>query len=247
MTQPVLRSLLFASIAPLIVVQPVIAQSAVYVSGVGFAEIKRFDSVSYDPRILASDDGFSSDATGAGGGVRIGTFLHPRWSLELAVDAGSKTRKAIPNPYVSILGGPASLRIPELAASTRFLTVSTVIGFHPPKIRRVSLGYFGGLSIVRGTYESDLPDFRILTASSLTFSSSSNIGTVVPVVVPPPNFGFRSVKRVDHSFGAIVGFEAAIDLTGHIAAVPGGRAIMFSNIGQSVLLVRPEIGVRWSF
>ena len=215
-------------------------------TGTGFAEIKQFDSVTYDPRILATEDDFSLDATGAGGGVRVGTFLHPRWSLELAIDAGSKTRKAMPNPYFSIVGAPASLRFPELAASTRFLTVSTIIGFHPLKKGRVQLGYLGGFSFVHGTHTSDLPSF-VSASSGFSLPSSPTVissNTTAIALLPPV---FQTLSRVDNSPGAVFGFEAAVDLTGRIAAVPGIRAIASSLGGQSVFLIRPEIGVRWNF
>jgi hypothetical protein len=250
MAQTVVRSLVFAGVALLSTTQPVAAQSAVYVGAAGFADIKRFDSVEYDPRVLASGDDFSLDATGAGGGVRVGTFLHPRWSLELAVDAGTRTKKAMANPYLPVLGAPASLRFPELAASTRFLTVSTIIGFHTAKAGRVQLGYLGGFSFVRGTYQSDLPSF-IIAPSAVSFSGGpstipTSVSAIATAILPGP-FTTRAITRHDNSTGAVFGFEAAIDLTRRIAAVPGIRALATSMTGQSVFLIRPEIGVRWSF
>jgi hypothetical protein len=246
MIRVVIHQLLLAGISLLVIAHPVAAQSSVYIAGAAFAEIKQFDSITNDPRVLAGENDSSLDATGAGGGVRIGTFLHPRWTLELAVDAGSNTTKTMPNLYVSILGNSSALRFPELSASTRFFTVSTIIGFHPAKMGRIQLGYLGGFSFVRGTYESELPDFRILPAGSLTFSSNTS-AVLLPTIFPPPTFEFRKVTRVDNSAGAILGLEAAVDLTAHIAAVPGIRAVTFSNSGQTVFLFRPEIGVRWSF
>ena len=75
------------------------AQSRFYVGGTAIADIRRFDSLELDPRILASLADISSrDGTAPGGGVRVGTFLHPLWSLELAVDAGSKTSNSFQNP-----------------------------------------------------------------------------------------------------------------------------------------------------
>jgi hypothetical protein len=47
--------------------------------------------------------------------------------------------------------------------------------------------------------------------------------------------------------GGLLGFEAAIDLTSRFAVVPGVRTIIFSNVGQSVFLIRPEVGARWAF
>jgi hypothetical protein len=236
---------LFASIVFLSGVQSVVAQPAVYVSGAAFADIKQFDSVEYDPFVLASGDDFSLDATGLGGGIRVGTFLHPRWSLELAVDAGTRTTKELTNPY-TILGSSSALRVPELSASTQFLTVSTVLGFHPAKRGRVHLGYLGGFSFVRGTHESALPDFRILTTGTST-SRTSGLGSLFPVTFPPIDFGSRTLKLVDNSAGGILGVEAAIDLTTRLAAVPGVRAVVFSTRGRGVFLIRPEVGVRWNF
>jgi hypothetical protein len=248
MTRSALGTLLFAILAVLADVRPLRAQSALYVTGAGFAEIKQFDRLQYDPRVLATDDDFSQDATGAGGGLRVGTFLHPRWSLELGVEAGSKTRKTMPNPYFVILGSPqSSLRRPELAESTRFLTVSTVIGFHPPKVGRVRLGYLGGFTIVRGTYDSEVPDYSILPAGRVTLAPPGTIGQLVPTIFPPPEIRFSTIKRVDQAAGALIGLEASIDITEDLAAVPGIRAITFSNSGQTVFLIRPELGVRWNF
>jgi hypothetical protein len=59
--------------------------------------------------------------------------------------------------------------------------------------------------------------------------------------------GRQTLKRIDNSVGGVLGFEAAIDMSQRLAIVPGVRAIIFSNEGQSVFLTRPEVGVRWSF
>ena len=249
MNRAVIHPLLLAGIGLLFVVRPVAAQSSVYITGVGFAEIKQFDRVAYDPFVYpGNQDDSSMDATGAGGGLRIGTFLHPRWSLELAIDIGSRTERVLPNPYVSILAIYPTLRVPELATSTRFLTVSTVIGFHPAKIGRIQLGYLGGFSFVRGIHESELPDFcSPLGLNGFGCSSFSFNDGLAPVIFPPRPIRFRTVKRADHSAAAIVGFEIVIDLTSRIAAAPGIRTLAASMQGEGVFLIRPEIGVRWSF
>ena len=139
------------------------AQSRFYVGGTAIADIRRFDSIHLDPRILASLADISSrDGTAPGGGVRVGTFLHPQWSLELAVDAGSKTTNSFQNPMDRLPIRSSTLRLPELSTSSSFLTVSTVVGFHPERMGRVRLGYLGGMALVRGTYESTFPDFSYI-------------------------------------------------------------------------------------
>ncbi len=223
------------------------AQSRLYVGGAALADIRRFDSVEYDPRVLASAFGGSPmDGTSVGGGLRVGTFLHPFWSLELAADKGSRSTTEFRNPIETLPTRSSTLRLPELSSSTRFLTVSTVVGFHPAKTGRVRLGYLGGLTFVRGTYESEIPDFSYLP--TLTFTDlSSVVAGLSSVTLPLPGITARTLRRTDNSAGGIVGFEAAIDVSQRFALVPGVRAIVFSDREQSVFLIRPEAAVRWSF
>ena len=63
----------------------------------------------------------------------------------------------------------------------------------------------------------------------------------------PITTGGQTLRRIDNSIGGVLGFEGAIDMGNHLAVVPGVRAIVFSNEGQSVFLIRPEAGVRWNF
>ena len=226
------------------------AQSNVFVTGTGFADIKRFDSVVYDPRVLAAaSDPFSLDATGAGGGLRVATFLHPRWSLELAVDAGSATKQHFPNPYEALFPR-TTLRIPELSSSTRFLSVSTVAGFHSRKMSRVQLGYLAGFSFVRATHESELPEFMALTeigVGSVTAELILPSGRISPTIFPPLPITTRTTRRIDNAPGLVLGFEAALDVASRLAIVPEVRALAFSTTGRDVFLIRPGVGVRWSF
>ncbi len=224
------------------------AQSRFYVGGAAIADIRRFDSIELDPRILASFLDISSrDGIAAGGGVRVGTFLHPRWSLELAVDAGSKSTSSLLNPVEVLPSRSSTLRLPELETSTSFLTVSTVVGFHPEKMGRVSLGYLGGMALVRGTNESTFPDFSNIPIDLPFMRSLSSIPGLSSLTQSIPNISGGTVRRTDNSVGGVFGLEAAIDLSDHFAVVPGVRAVVFSNRGQSVFLIRPEAGVRWSF
>ena len=230
------------------------AQSGTYITGIALADIKQFDSVEYDPRVLAiSSVDTSPNGTAAGGGLRVGTYLHPKWSLELGVEAESRTTKNFPNPYELLATRSSTLRLPETSQSTTFVTVNTVVGFHPPKAGRVQLGYLGGFSFVRGTYRSTTPDFRILPAGSASASASLVGGSSIswsslsPTIFPPPNLSTTTMRRTDMAAGGLLGLEAAIDLTSRLTLVPGVRTIIFSNLGQSVFLIRPEVGARWAF
>ena len=228
------------------------AQSRFYVGGTAIADIRRFDSLELDPRVLASLGDTTRDGTAAGGGLRVGTFLHQNWSLELAVDVASRTNTTFRNPIEAFPTRSSTLRLPEISNSTSYLTVSTVVGFHPQKMRRFHLGYLGGLALVRGTYESIIPNFSYIPLELAFMSGPSSfasaIGSIGSLTQPVPTItGSQTLRRIDNSIGGVLGFEAAIDMSAHFAIVPGVRAVVFSNEGQSVFLIRPEVGVRWTF
>jgi hypothetical protein len=224
------------------------AQSDTYVGVTGFADVRRFGSTQNVPFYV---DDFSLDATGTGGGVRIGTFVHPRWSLELAADLGTKTTSEYESPIrILIFPPPPPLR---LKASTSIVTVATMIGFHPPAIGRVRLGYRAGFSFLTATYTSDLPSY-VLPTGAFTWSSQlpvefrRELAGVGFTTVPPP-FSTGTAKQT-HNTGALsLGFEAAVDLTDRLSVVPDLRALAFSapTSGSSVFLIRPGAGLRWSF
>ena len=243
---PLLARLGFAMFLILAAANAASAQSRVYVGGTAIADIRRFDSIQYDPRVLASFfSGMSLDGTTAGGGARVGTFVHPMWSLEFAVDAGSMSTNVFPNPVQSLPSRSSTLRLPQISNGTSFLTFSTVVGFHPGKMGRLRLGYLGGLTLVRGTYESTIPEFGIPTDVTPVPDFRASF-TIFPSL-PSPVIESRSLRRIDNSVGGILGLEAAVDVSEHLAVVPGIRTIVFSNSGRSVFLIRPEAGVRWSF
>lgn len=212
------------------------AQDAGYVSGSVFADIRVFSHTSGVPYYA---DQFSLDATGIGGGIRIGTFLHPRWSLELSAEFASRTSVDLGNDVRILTFPPLPL---DFRASTEFLTVTTTIGFHQPAVGRFRFGYRGGFSFVRGTYESDYQVFPIAAevptrAAGLTF----------PTIVPPQ---FGQTVTQQHNSGALaLAFESAIDLTRRVAVVPELRALVFSApfSGPAVFLIRPGVAVRWKF
>jgi hypothetical protein len=223
------------------------AQPAAYITGSAFADIKRFSSSNGINYYGNDGQQFSLDGTGAGGGVRIGTFLNPRWSLEIAGDVGPRTRSNLPDPY-RILAIPVPV-IRQLKVSTKFVTVSPTIAFHPAAHGPVRLGYLAGLSLIRETYKSDYPSYGVPVPLFSRASSALGAGIGSPVIFPPPPFVVRAVTQKTNATGVIFGFEAAVDLASHIAVAPEIRVVAFStpNSGPGVFLIRPGIGVRWNF
>ena len=224
------------------------AQESVYIAGTGFADGRLFSGTSGRTTLFTED--FSRDATGAGGSIRVGTWVHPRWTLEVGADVSSKTSSTFRGPVIAIFPPPPAL---ELTSSTSFVSVSTMVGFHSPAGRRVRLGYLAGFSFVRTTYKAELPSFVLPTfnlADLGVFFDTPN-GTRGPITSfarYPFNSSLAALpsgaltdKR--NSGALTLGFEAAIDVTSRFAVVPEVRASTLSG----VFLVRPGVGARWRF
>ena len=64
--------------------------SRVYAAGALFADIREVGNVHQGGAFGLGDLG-SRDSTGVGGSFRMGTWLHPRWTLELALDIATRT------------------------------------------------------------------------------------------------------------------------------------------------------------
>jgi hypothetical protein len=205
------------------------AQSAGYVGVTGFADIRQFGSSTSG--FYGSTGDFALDSTGVGGGVRIATFLHSRWSLELGVDLASRETVDVDDPVVILIYPPPPRR--DLQASSSFVNASTMVGFHPPAMGRVRLGYRAGFSFVRATYKSNYG-----------YPYPAPLSTPARAKVVPPATTFTQ------NTGALtLGFDAAIDLTSRFSIVPEIRALVFEtpNDGSGVFLIRPGVGVRWKF
>jgi len=244
MEKPTLKlTFAFVCCIGLLLARSASAQPNLYVAGTAFSDIKQFGSGTIYYPVTGAP---TLNTTGIGGGLRVGTFLHPKVSLELGVDVGTTTEATFQYPVnilaMSILPPPNF----QLKASTGFVTVDTVLGYHPAARGRMRFGFLGGLSIVRGTYKSDLPGYVLPAA---TFSETR--GAVGPVLITPASIfaPARSYTQKDLTAGGILGFEAAIEFTNRLAVVPEIRSVIFSQPfnGPGVFLIRPGVSVRWGF
>jgi len=225
------------------------AQTIGYVGGTAFADIRQFGSTI--TRGQSRPEESSRDATGAGGSLRVGTWIHPRWTLEVGADLTSKTTMATTGPVIAIYPPVPPL---ELKFSTSFASVTTMVGFHSPAGRRVRLGYRAGFSFVRSTYTTEYQGFPGL--SIFDTGDGFGVGLVElefvsgPVTTRPPRMSSPVTVTTKRNSGALaLGIEAAIDVTSKIAVVPELRASTFAtaNSGAGVFLIRPGVGVRWNF
>jgi hypothetical protein len=225
--------------------------SRVYAAGVLFGDVREFGDVNQGGAFGFGDLG-SSDATSIGGSFRAGTWLHPRWTLELGLDIATRTTTERESDVIIAIFPPPPLL--NFKASSDFTTVTTMVGFHQPVSGRIQLGYRAGFAFVRSTSTLDVrvPGFpRILAQAgtlygiapdgTLILSNSANSSSVSNVDLQAP-----AVSQTTNSGAVALGIEAAIALTPHLAVVPELRAMVVTS-PSDVFLIRPAVGVRWNF
>jgi outer membrane protein with beta-barrel domain len=161
------------------------------------------------------------DGQVTGGSVAIGTFIGTRWGLQVGLDVSGFSRTQHPR---DITFQRVTITLTSVAEN-QALSVATLLRFRASSRGRVRLGYLGGLTFVR---------------LDRKFHTTAPIGT--PSALIP-----RPAERVDYSAAPTVGIDARIELTPHLALVPGLHACVFRLSDESGLLVRPRIGLRWAF
>lgn len=227
------------------------AQDAGYVSGTAFADIRQFGGQTNRTTIFG--DEASQDATGVGGSLRIGTWVHPRWTLEVGADVTSRTRQTVTGPVIAIFPPVPPL---ELKTSTRFMGVTTMVGFHSPAGRRVRFGYLAGFSFMRTTYTTEISGIGLpaFLFEQLGLPYGSVTASIGPITSPARSSSLTlpasAIKSTRNSGALTLGFEAAINVTQKFAVVPEIRASTFSTSAagsDGVFLIRPGVGVRWGF
>ncbi len=212
------------------------AQEGVYLQGSVFADVRQFGSSSGALRNLI--DEFSLDATGIGGSIRVGTWLHRRWTIEAGLDVSNRTTVEMGNPFILAIFPPGRLPL-DLEASAKFTSVTTMLGFHQRAGDEVRLGYRAGFSFVRATYRTEIPDF----VRPPVILSGNPFG---PIDLPLLLTEGTLTTRQNHGALALA-FEAAIEIADDLEVVPEVRALAFSRSGSDVFLIRPGAGVRWQF
>lgn len=231
---------IFAVVCVLMCATTAAAQTGGYISGGAFADIRQFGSTSGQSPFLAD---FSRDAIGAGGGVRVGTWVHPRWTLEAGAEVATRTTATFNGPVIAIFPPPRGL---DFRASSSFINVTTMVGFHSPAGKRVRMGYRAGFSFVRATRTTELP-FDALSyltfGGEVGFSTSGPTGPFTSTSRSSLTLPSGALASKQNSGALTLGIESAIDLTPKIAIVPELRASTWSG----VFLIRPGVGVRWSF
>ncbi len=213
------------------------AQEGVYVEGAVFADIRQFGSTSAFGIDLGND--FSLDSTGIGGSVRVGTWLDRRWTIEAGLDLSSKTTVGFRNPFILALFPPGQAPL-DLEATTKFTSVTTMLGYHQRAGDDVRFGYLVGFSFLRATYGTEFPGISIPLP---TFTRDALIRLGLPGI----DLTEREIEQTQNHGALALGVEAAIEIADDLDVVPELRAFVFSRGDSTVFLIRPGAAVRWSF
>jgi len=185
---------------------------AQYVSGSLFGDIKRFSGDIDDPVL---------NGEGVGGGLTIGTALHPRLDLQVGVDVPRFTSTSR-DRNVTFQRNVITMRS---VTGNQTLSVSALVRVHGVGRGRVQLGYLAGLSIVR------------LRRDFHTEAPADTPASLIP----------RPAGSVAYAAGPTLGIDASIAMTPHLAFVPGVRATVFSMSDASGVYMRPRVALRWTF
>jgi hypothetical protein len=220
--------------------QPARAQSA-YVAGAIGAEVVRTSS---------SRSGGSTYDSGNGealaGALRIGTFLTPRFGVELEfyrpaeieTDAGGPVYLAaldsrVTSTLFADLGFPPNLTFPSFMSQTtraRATTTSALVVARQPLGSRIELAYLGGIGFSRVVREMEFGFPRGVIPLGLSILPAS-----------------YTTRTTQYGVGPVAGVEVRAGMTEHAQVVAGVR---MHALGQNVVdgwMIRPNVGLAWKF
>lgn len=179
---------------------------------------------------LPAQDGGGESLSGA---ARLGVLIEPRWGVELEVSRGGEQEDAFassPIPFeIFPLGIARSAFLPGIEFRSRVTTVSATASVRQQVSDTVALAYLGGVVFHRTDSRMDFRGFQAFPALDL-----AALGLILPA---------SRVESVAYGAGPVVGFEAHIGYGEHFSIIPGVR---MHGLPAS-WLVRPAIGVGWSF
>jgi hypothetical protein len=194
----------------------------------------------------AGGSGAGSGGEALGFALRAGTRLGAVWGVELEFARPASiemegapgvpipalpptlTFEFGPSPTVPRVSDSSALIFPPIIvgfrSSQRHTTLSTVAWAEQQLSARVALVYLGGIGFVRSEHEFSVSYSPLLGAS--------------PAILPP-----YASETTLYGVGALAGFEARLGLTDRAQLVPGIRL----HAVDQTWLVRPSVGIAWSF
>ena len=223
---------------------PAAAQST-YVAASLLGEFSRFGGLDIDDGdVRIASGAVSRDGETIGFDVRIGRALGEHWGVELEVARGGVNEVRRTERFSTASGQP-TVTIPGLPELTRLLPINPILPipefgfdleieqqhttFAPTAwVRqeigdRVALAFSGGVSFN-----------RVETEQTVRINDNR-----LAMFAPFPS----EIESVEYGIGAVVGAEALFNVGDH-AAVTGGLRLHSVSGGW---LIRPAVGLRWSF
>jgi outer membrane protein with beta-barrel domain len=161
------------------------------------------------------------DGNVGGAAVAVGTHIGAHWDLQAGLDVTGYSQTDRPRT-TTLLKESYTL---HSIAENQVLSVATLLRYRAAPHGRWRLGYLAGLSFIR---------LRRRFHTEATADTPSGL-------VPKPN------EVDDYSAAPTVGLDARFALSEHLSVVPGIHACVFRFGEDSGLLIRPRIGLRWSF
>jgi hypothetical protein len=213
----------------------------VYVGGAVAAEAVRTSSTKSGGTTY---DNGSGDALA--GAIRVGTNISDRFGVELEFFRPGAIEHDGDLPYylpaldvpVPIDRGLTATAIPGLSPSLPFFvsqrtrlratTTSALLFVRQPLGGRVELVYLGGVGFSRVVREID-------------YDTRSVIIRIAPTILP------AFTRATQYAAGPVVGAEVRAGMTEHAQIVAGLRV---HTLGQSVVdgwMIRPSVGLAWTF
>ena len=224
-------------LAGVLVAAPARGQSP-YIAGAIGAEIVRSTTVKSSGSNFEGGNGESWS-----GAVRVGTLVVPRVGLELeflrpgtiesengpVYIAADIQRAVLESLVASSLVDAAIFPIISQQTRLRTTTVSTLAFVRQAPGKRVEIAYLAGLGFSRVVREIEFGIPRGFLAAGRPFI---------------PSYKTRTTQ---YGVGPVVGAEGRVGMTEHVRLVAGVR---LHALGQSLVdgwLVRPSLGLAWTF
>lgn len=222
-----------ALVTLLALARPAAAQST-YIGASLVGDIGRYDQVGYDdiPRPLSLATTLDGEALGFN--LRIGRELGRRWGVEFEFARSGEMENSFSQamPAIRLLTSLPVIFPPlpefeyEVETEQRHTSYGTLAWYRQSLGDTFDLTYLAGIAFTRTTIEQEvsIADGRLAIFEGLPDS-----------------------RTTMHSVAPAVGAEAAFRLN-ESAAVTGGVRLHGSRVaGRGGWLVRPNVGVRWTF
>lgn len=217
-------------IVAVLVAAPVYAQSP-YVAGIVGAEVVRTSS---------SGGRNNGNGEALAGAVRVGTFLTPRIGVEVEMHLPARIESTELGIYPALEGSlqpgtalaylfdvlPSSVRVPQTRTEVRAVTTSALLFASQKVSSRLDLVYLGGVGFTR-------------VSRRFSFDGPMALAELIPIRL--------DLENVQYGAGPVVGIEARMAFSAHARVVGGIRLHAPSQALLDGWLIRPGVGVSWSF